>query len=81
MLEVDGGIEQAPHFLPAQDGGELSPLLGFGHLVVKPGLLEGAGVEKLERGDANPESGPSQLSLIDEVQLVLADVLGAEVLG
>ena len=67
MLQVYRVIEQGPHFLPTQDGGKLSPLLGFGQFLLEPGLFQGAGVEKLQRGDVNPESEPSRPSLVGEV--------------
>src|SRR6516225_6494721 len=65
MLQVDSGIEQSPHLLSTQDGGELASLLGLGYFLVEPGLFEDAGVEKLEGGEAKAEGGPGQLALID----------------
>src|SRR6516225_5198195 len=74
MLQVHSGIEQSPHLLSTQDGGELAPLLGLGYFLVEPGLFEDAGVEKLEGGEAKAGGGPGQLALIDQIQLVLTDV-------
>jgi hypothetical protein len=36
MLQVHGGIEQSPHFLRTQGGGEFAPILGLGYFLVEP---------------------------------------------
>ena len=81
MLGVHPGIKQGAYFLPTQDGGEFAPFLGLGHFLVKPGLLEDGGVKKLERGEAQANGEPGQLALVEQLQLVMADVFRPQLVG
>jgi hypothetical protein len=77
---VGDGLEEPRHLVAAEDGGD-----GFGHFAVGApgdaiGSLQGDGVEEAECGDGVVESAPG-VQLPEEVQLVLSEVRGVELLG
>ena len=78
VLEVHGGIEQSGDFFATQHRRWLAPHLRSSDLFDHPGLAERLGVEELQSHTANPKCGPSDLVVFDEVELILADVLGTE---
>ena len=80
MLEVKRGIQHGGHFLAAQHGREFPLDFRFGHLLDEPALFQGSRVEELERGIPYLESGPGELPLVDEMQLVVTDLLRSQML-
>ena len=81
MLEADDGGEEAGGLLEAEDDGELLGLLGASDALQDARAFEGDLVEELQRGDGLVVDGPGDVLLLDEVEEVGADVVGAEGFG
>src|SRR5215472_11099880 len=78
MLQVSGVIEQSAHFLATPDQGQLAAQLGLGHLAVKPRLLQCAGIKEAQRRQPTLYRLPAQLALLDQVELIAANVFGSK---
>ena len=74
-------VEEACHLVLAEDDGELLGRLGAGDLFDDPLPAQGDAVEELEGQAGLLVDVAGDLSLLDEVEQVGADVLGPELFG
>jgi hypothetical protein len=81
VLGVRRCIEQSADFLPAPDGRQLAPHLGLDDLLIKPGLLQRASVEELQRRPGALEGAPGQLPLVEQIKQPGADMFRTESIG
>src|ERR1700749_3671740 len=68
MLGVHVRIEQRADLFPAPDCGQLAPHLGLDDLLIKPGLLQGSRVEKLQRRPGALNRSPRKLTFVEKIQ-------------
>src|ERR1039458_7646344 len=80
MFQIRRGIQQGSHLFVAHYGREFSPDLGLDNLLDEPLSLQRLRVEEFERGDSNLQSGPSDLLLMYQVQLILANIFRPQIL-
>src|SRR5690349_3622262 len=80
MLEVPWGEQQRLHFVATQDDWEGLRLLGVGDIVDHPRAMQGGLVQKTEGTDSLDEDAFGDL-LLEEMELIGADVLRAKAIG
>jgi hypothetical protein len=81
---VDGaglGGKEPGHLVAAEDRGQALGLLAVGDLFDQEGAGEGQAVEQAEGADHLVEGTPGGVPLVQQVQLVGADLGGPELLG
>ena len=81
MLGVHLRIEQSADFVSAPDGGQLAPHLGLDDLLIKPGLLQGPRVKKLQRRPGALNRSPCELALVEQNQQVCTNMLWTQLIG
>src|ERR1019366_3872123 len=69
-------IDKPSDFLLAQHRGQAPSLLGIGRLRYTPGSLQGLNEKETQGGQPLGNAARSQLSLAEQIGLVLADVFG-----
>jgi len=80
MLEVTWGEEQRLHFVATQDAREGLRLLGVRDIVDHPRAMQGGLVQKTEGTHGLDEDALGDL-LLEEMELIGADVLRAKAIG
>ena len=79
-FEAAGSLEQGRHFGLTQDRREGLGPLGLRDIGEHVGLAERHVVEKAQATDGLHDERPGDVPLVDEIELILADVLGAKVI-
>jgi hypothetical protein len=72
------GVDELGDFLLAQYCGQALHFLGIGRLRYTPGSLQSLNEEKTQRGQPLGNAARSQLSLAEQIGLVLANVFGTQ---
>jgi len=70
-----GAVDEVGNFFRAQDAGQVSRLLRIRCIGHAPGFLDRLRVEEPQSGQPLCHGGRGQLSLTEQIRLVLADVL------
>ena len=78
MLDVGDRFKELSDFLKAEDDRELSGLLGTNDLVDDPIAAQGDPVKELQGASSLVVIAPGDVSLLDEMQQVAADVFRSE---
>src|SRR6266567_410022 len=78
-FKTPGGLEQGRDFRLTQHGWEGLGALGLGDILDHPGLAQRDAVEKAQGTDGLDDARPRGVLLLDEIELILADMLGIEV--
>jgi len=78
MLQAVDRLEEVHHLLGAEDHRQLERLLGHRDLVRRPGPLERHLVQEAQGRDGNADAARRELAVFDEMNLVLADLLRAQ---
>ncbi len=81
VLEAGDVVEEEQHLFVAEDDGEFVGAFGAGEVLVGPGHFKRGEVEEFQAGDAAVDAFRRELSLVEQVQQVLADGFGVELLG
>jgi hypothetical protein len=81
VFGVDGGLDEASHVAFSEDGGEAALGAGAGDVAGDVGPGEHVGEEEAERADALGVIGDGDVSGLDAVEQVGADVRVAELFG
>jgi hypothetical protein len=81
MLGVHLRIEQNADFFPAPDRGQFAPYLGLDDLLIKPGLLQGPHVEKLQGRSCALNRSPRELAFVEQMQQERANMLWTKLIG
>jgi hypothetical protein len=76
--ELTRRLQERCHFGRAQQGGQRLGPLRVGNKLNHPGLLECDAVEEAERTDNLDDTRPGEVPFLDKIELILADMLGAE---
>src|ERR1019366_3795118 len=75
-----GRVDEGGHFFRAQDAGQGSRLLRIRCIGHAPGFLDRLPVEEPQSREPLRHGGCGQLSLAEQIRLVLADVLRSELI-
>jgi len=78
MFQVRGGIQQGCHFFQAQDRGQLTRDLWPGNVFDKPILFQRLRVEEPESGGAHLQSGRSQFSFVQQMELICTNLFRSQ---
>jgi len=81
VLEIADRLEEPDQFVGTEDDGESLGHLGAGHFLDDPMHTQGYAVEELQGGANLAVVAPGDVTLLDEVEQVRADLFGPEVLG
>ena len=71
-------VEEGQHFLLAEHDGQFVGTADAREMLVGPGHLQGDEVEELHRGDILVDSFGRGFTLVEQIELVLADSLQVE---
>src|SRR6202047_658789 len=75
-----GAVDEVGNFFRAQDAGQVSRLLRIRCIGHAPGFLDRLRVEEPQSGQPLCHGGRGQLSLTEQIRLVLADVLRSKLI-
>ena len=81
MFQVVGRGQQGGYFRLTQNRREGERPSGIGDILQHPRASEGDAVEEAQRTDGLHHGGPGHLLVLDEKELIGADLLRAQVLG
>jgi hypothetical protein len=81
VLQVVDGARKAGDFVLAHDDGKPFRRTAGGNILDSPWPLEGDGVEKPKGGNRDNNRAAREASLLRQVDQILADLIGSEMLG
>ena len=81
LEQAAAGIDQTCYFFPAQDVGQLPAHLGIGQELAELVPVQGADEEESQCGHAVLDRSRTEFSLLEQVNLIAAQVIGAKLVG
>ena len=81
LEQATAGLDQPGHFFPAQDVGQLPAHLGIGQELAELVPVQGAHEEESQCGHAVLDRSRTEFSLLEQVGLIAAQVIGAKLVG
>jgi hypothetical protein len=81
LEQAAAGIDETRHFLPAQNVGQFLTHLGIGKELSELATVQRAYVKEPQCGTVVLNRSRAEFSLLEQISLVAAQVLGAELVG